>query len=125
MSEGERDTQPGDLGRSARYGTGLATIYRALDRLVDDRGFEDAAIVVEVPNLGRQVLRARRRPLRDDEHGLLDRPPGLYVEPAGRGELGTHGDALLGDLMVALAQLGLRHDTVTLDRARPVGPAAS
>ena len=37
-------------------GSGLGTIYRALDELVELYTLEDAAVVVEVPGFGRQVL---------------------------------------------------------------------
>ena len=119
MSDGEQGTQHGDLGQSARFGSGLGTVYRALDLLVAERGLDDAALVVDVPSLGRQVLRAGRRPLRDDDRGLLERPPGLYVEPApdSLGEEQTD-DVLVEELMVALAELGLRHDTVNLAERR-------
>ncbi|HEX5588401.1 MAG TPA: hypothetical protein VFZ17_13895 [Acidimicrobiia bacterium] len=101
------------LDALARFGSGLATIYDALDRLVALRGLEDAALVVEVAPLGRQVLRAGRRPLRDDDHGLLTRDPGLYVVPA-EDDGGPADDPLVGELMVRLAELGLRHDVARL-----------
>jgi diguanylate cyclase (GGDEF)-like protein len=62
--------------------SGLGLIYRALDALVAEYGLEDAAIVVEEPGLGRQVFRAGRRPLDDEDETLLTAPPGLYTEPA-------------------------------------------
>lgn len=114
MSDGEQGTQHGDLGQSARFGSGLGTVYRALDLLVTERGLDDAALVVDVPSLGRQVLRAGRRPLRDDDRGLLERPPGLYVEPPADATAEQTDDFLVEELMVALAELGLRHDTVNL-----------
>jgi hypothetical protein len=55
------------LVASAREGSGLATVYQALDDLVDLYSLDDAAVVVDVPGFGRQVLHAGRRPLRDDE----------------------------------------------------------
>ncbi len=62
--------------------SGLAIIYRALDALVAEYGLEDAAIVIEEPNLGRQVFRAGRRVFDFDDEALLSAPPGLYTEPA-------------------------------------------
>jgi hypothetical protein len=118
VGEGEQGTRTGDLGQSARFETGLGTVYRALDLLVAEQSLDDAAVVVDVPSLGRQVLRAGRRPLRDDERGLLDLPPGLYVEPPGGG-MEPPDDPLVKELMVALAELGLRHDTVARERTRP------
>ncbi len=122
--EGEQGTRHGDLGQSARLGTGLGTVYRALDLLVAERRLEDAAVVVDVPSLGRQVLRAGRRPLRDDERSLLARPPGLYVEPAAAGELAPPDDPLVNELMLALAELGLRHDVAELDDTAPTAADA-
>ena len=87
----------------AREGSGLATVYQALDDLVDLYALDDAAVVVDVPGFGRQVLRAGRRPLRDDETGLHDAEPGLYLQPA-------LDDPVLSRLMVALGALALRHD---------------
>jgi len=92
------------LLESAQLGSGIATVYRALDRIVDLYALDDAALVVEVPGLGRQVLHAGRKPLGNDEHGLLRSPPGLYLEPP------LH-DPALDDLMVTVGALGLRFDT--------------
>ncbi len=62
--------------------SGLAIIYRALDALVAEHGLDDAAIVIDEPNLGRQVFRAGRRVLDEDDEALLSAPEGLYTEPA-------------------------------------------
>ena len=108
---GHDDTPPGP----SPFGSGLATVYDALDRLVAAHALDDAAVVVEVAPLGRQVLRAGRKPIRDDEHGLLERAPGLYVEPPG-----TSGDdPVVADLMVTLAELALRHDVARLATEAP------
>jgi diguanylate cyclase (GGDEF)-like protein len=61
--------------------SGLGLIYRALDALVAEYALEDAAIVIEEPGLGRQVFRAGRRPLDDEDETLLSAPAGLYTEP--------------------------------------------
>jgi len=74
------------------------------NRIVDLYALDDAALVVDVPGLGRQVLHAGRKPLGNDEHGLLRSPPGLYLEPP------LH-DPALDDLMVTVGALGLRFDT--------------
>jgi hypothetical protein len=99
------DTTNESLVASAREGSGLATVYQALDDLVDLYALDDAAIVVDVPAFGRQVLRAGRKPLRDDEAGLHAAEPGLYLEP-------PLDDAVLSRLMLALGTLALRHDAV-------------
>jgi D-serine deaminase-like pyridoxal phosphate-dependent protein len=87
----------------ARGSTGLATVYRALDDLVDLYALDDAAVVVDVPGFGRQVLHAGRRPLRRDEQGLHAAAPGLYLDP-------PLDDPVLSRLMLALGTLALRHD---------------
>jgi hypothetical protein len=92
------------LVTSAREDTGLATVYRALDALVDQYSLEDAAVVVDVPGFGRQVLRAGRNPLRRDEQGLHAAAPGLYLQP-------PRDDPVLSELMLALGTLALRHDS--------------
>jgi D-serine deaminase-like pyridoxal phosphate-dependent protein len=91
---------------AARTASGLGTVYRALDELVDLYALDDAAVVVDVPELGRQVLHAGRRPLHDDEHALHAAAPGLYLWPA-------LDDPVLAGLMVALGTLAFRHDTAT------------
>jgi hypothetical protein len=89
---------------SAHLGSGIGTVYKALDRLVDLYALDDAALVLDVPGLGRQVLHAGRKPLGNDEHGLLRSPPGLYLDPPLR-------DPALDDLMITVGALGLRFDT--------------
>lgn len=91
------------LVTTARESSGLATVYRALDELVDLYALEDAAVVVDVPGFGRQVLHSGRRPLRDDERGLHAAEPGLYLDP-------PLDDPVLSRLMLALGTLALRHD---------------
>ena len=91
------------LDESARLGSGITTVYRALDRVVEHYRLDDAVVVVEVPALGRQVLRAGRRPLGDDARELHLAGPGLYADP-------PLDDALVGELMVALGAIGLRYD---------------
>ena len=98
------------LVEAARTGTGLATVYRALDELVDLYSLDDAALVVDVPGFGRQVLHAGRRPLRDDEHGLHAAEPGLYLQP-------PLDDPAISRLMLALGTLALRHDAGAGTRA--------
>jgi hypothetical protein len=93
----------GSLVDTACLGSGLGTVYRALDHLVDGYSLTDASLVLELPGLGRQVLRAGRRPLGDDEGHLHDAPIGLHTEP-------RLDDPVLDELMVALAALGLRYD---------------
>jgi hypothetical protein len=91
------------LAHTARTGSGLATLYRALDHLMATYELRDAALVVDVPGLGRQVFHAGRRPLARDEPGLHDAQPGLYLDP-------PVAAPVLDDLVVAVATLGLRLD---------------
>jgi D-serine deaminase-like pyridoxal phosphate-dependent protein len=86
-------------------------VYRALDDLVDLYALDTAAVVVDVPGFGRQVLNAGRRPLRDDAHGLHDAEPGLYLQP-------PLDDPVLDRLMQALGSLALRHDLARPGAAR-------
>jgi hypothetical protein len=89
------------LADTARHGSGLATAYHALDRVVAHYGLRDATVVVDVPGMGRQVLHAGRRPLHNDEQRLHDARPGLYLDPA-------RDDPVLDQLMLAVTTLALR-----------------
>ena len=102
------------LVESARTGSGIGTVYRALDELVELYALDDAAVIVDIPGFGRQVLHAGRRPLHDDEHALHAAEPGLYLRPA-------LDDPILTDLMVALGTMGFRHDLRQLRSDAEVG----
>jgi hypothetical protein len=91
---------------SASRGRGLATIYSALDQLVEQYALRDAAVVVDVPDLGRQMFRAGRSPLHNDEQGLRDAGPGLYLDPP------VVEAQAVGPLMVAMSALALRFDAL-------------
>jgi hypothetical protein len=88
---------------TAREGSGIATAYLALDRLVSLYELDDAAVVVDVPGLGRQVLHAGRRPLRERAGELVDAEPGLYLQP-------PLEDPVVTELVLAVSALGLRCD---------------
>ena len=88
---------------TARLGSGLGSVYRALDLVVDGYGLDDAALVVDVPGLGRQVLHAGRRPIGDDTTHLHDAADGLYTEP-------PIDDPVVQALVLALGALALRYD---------------
>jgi hypothetical protein len=98
------------LADAARHESGLTTVYRALDELVERYGLTDAALVVDVPALGRQVLHAGRRPLHNDDRGLHAAEPGLYLDP-------PVAEPVVADLMVAMGALGLRHDALASGHA--------
>ena len=96
--------------RLADNATGLAIIYEALDSLVAEHALTDAAVVVDCAALGRQVFRAGRKPLHGPSaESLLDKPPGVYLEPPlPKGLVDT---ALVANLCtVALQMDALRHD---------------
>ena len=97
------DSRFESLVDAARHGSGLATLYHALDQVVAHYELRDAAVVVDVQGLGRQVLHAGRRPLHNDEQRLHEAEPGLYLDPP------VH-DPVLGQLMVAVGTLALRYD---------------
>lgn len=89
--------------------SGIGLIYRALDALVEQYQLADAAVVVEEGGLGRQVFRAGRRPLDDDDEVLLAAPPGLYTEPA------LEGHAFDRSLVLSICVLALRLDMQRYD----------
>jgi diguanylate cyclase (GGDEF)-like protein len=89
--------------------SGLGLIYRALDALVAEHGLEDAAIVIDEPGLGRQVFRAGRRPLDDEDETLLTAPPGLYTEPS------IAQEQFDRSLVISLCVLALRLDLLRYD----------
>ena len=103
MQLGRGDGRAASAADTARGGSGLATVYHALDDVVTRFALRDAALVVDVPPLGRQVLHAGRRPLHNDEQGLHDAEPGLYLDP-------PVDVPLLAEVMVAMTMLGLRLD---------------
>src|SRR3954451_12754324 len=89
--------------------SGLAIIYRALDALVATHGLEDAAIVIDEPNLGRQVFRAGRKVLDEDDEALLAAPAGLYTEPP------LPDDELDRSMVNSVCVLALRMDVLRYD----------
>ena len=91
------------LVTAAQESSGLTTVYRALDDLVELYALDDAAVVVDVPGFGRQVLHAGRKPLRNDAQELHAAAPGLYLQP-------PLDDPVLSRLMLALGTIALRHD---------------
>jgi hypothetical protein len=93
---------------AARSDSGLSTAYRALDRFVEGYELRDAAVVVDVPGVGRQILHAGRAPLHRDGLGVHDAEPGVYTDPP---VAGAHESA--ADLLLAVAILGLRLDLGT------------
>lgn len=97
------DTMIDGLTESARLGSGLGSVYRALDLVVGGYGLDDAALVVDVPGLGRQVLTAGRRPLGDDGAQLHGAGEGLHTRP-------PIDEPVVQGLLLALGALALRYD---------------
>lgn len=89
--------------------SGIALIYKVLDALIEEFELDDAAVVVEEPNLGRQVFCAGRRPLGTDDEELLVSAPGLYTRPA----LDDH--TFDRSMMLTLCVLALRLDVLRYD----------
>jgi len=89
--------------------SGLGFVYDLLDRLIEDEGWNDAAVVLDDVTLGRQVFRAGRRPISDwPLRPLVELPAGLHSIP-------DHGDdeldAVVTNLSTVALQLELlRHD---------------
>ena len=92
------------LVEAARTGSGIATVYRALDELVELYALEDAAVVVDAPGFGRQVL-----------HAVVDRCTTTSTACTRPNPASTSqpplDDPVLNALMLALGALGLRFDS--------------
>ena len=104
-------TEPSEelLATIATTDSGIALIYRTLDALVEQFSLEDAAVVLEERQIGRQVFCAGRRPLGAEDDELLVAPPGLYTQPA------LEHDDFDRSLMLSLCVLALRLDVVRYD----------
>jgi diguanylate cyclase (GGDEF)-like protein len=89
--------------------SGVAFVYRALDRIVDTYGLRDAAIIVDEADLGRQVFRAGRELLTDDELALLEADAGVFTDPALEAR---HIDS---DAITNLCSVALRLDLLRYD----------
>ena len=68
------------LATIASTDSGIALIYRSLDALVAQFDLQDAAVVLEERQIGRQIFCAGRRPLGASDDELLVAPPGLYTQ---------------------------------------------
>jgi diguanylate cyclase (GGDEF)-like protein len=97
------------LATIATTDSGIALIYRALDALVAQFDLEDAAVVLEERQIGRQIFCAGRRPLGAADDELLVAPAGLYTQPA------LDPDDFDRSLMLSLCVLALRLDVVRYD----------
>ncbi len=104
-------SEPADelLATIANTDSGIALIYRSLDALVEQFSLDDAAVVLEERQIGRQVFCAGRRPLGAEDDELLVAPPGLYTQPA------LEHDDFDRSLLLSLCVLALRLDVVRYD----------
>ena len=97
------------LATIASTDSGIALIYRSLDALVAQFDLEDAAVVLEERQIGRQIFCAGRRPLGAADDELLVAPAGLYTQPA------LDPDDFDRSLMLSLCVLALLLDVVRYD----------
>jgi diguanylate cyclase (GGDEF)-like protein len=87
--------------------SGIAVLYRALDKIVEYLSLEDAVLVIDEPGLGRQVFRVGRLPLENGTFELLECGTGLYPNP----EVAQFDDSLIVNLcLIALRLDLLRYD---------------
>ncbi len=102
---------PGEelLATIANTDSGIALIYRSLDALVEQFELDDAAVVLEEREIGRQIFCAGRRPLGPEDDELLVAPTGLYTQPA------LEQDDFNRSMMLSLCVLALRLDVVRYD----------
>lgn len=100
------------LDRLATSGAGISCLYGLLDDIVAQHDLDDAILVVVDPELGRQALRAGRRPI-DAGWALevtVDGPEGLHTRP----ELTDDpGRGVLALATVVLRMVVLRHRSLT------------
>ena len=91
--------------------TGVAFVYRSLDRVKTRFGVDDVVVIIDDSPLGRQVFRAGRRPLDGAwAEGLVRTgETGLHVQPGGS------LDAATGASVTNLCALALRLDVARHD----------
>lgn len=93
----------------ATASSGIAFVYRALDRLAAAGDWHDVVLVVEEPSLGRQVFRSKRLP--PWESAVVDlahAAPGVYVD-------GQPLDAPVAATASRLCSVALRMDLLRHD----------
>jgi diguanylate cyclase (GGDEF)-like protein len=96
--------------------SGIAFVYRSLDRIVHGYDLADAVIVIDEAGLGRQVFRAGRETLTNDDLALLDAEPGVYTDPPlepGRIDAGAFMSLCSVALQLDLLQYDAWHDSLT------------
>jgi diguanylate cyclase (GGDEF)-like protein len=96
--------------------SGIAFVYRSLDRIVHGYDLADAVIVIDEAGLGRQVFRAGRETLTNDDLALLDAEPGVYTDPPlepGRIDDGALMSLCSVALQLDLLQYDAWHDSLT------------
>jgi diguanylate cyclase (GGDEF)-like protein len=96
--------------------SGITFVYRSLDRIVHGYELADAVIVIDEAGLGRQVFRAGRETLTNDDLALLDAEPGVYTDPPlepGRIDDGALMSLCSVALQLDLLQYDAWHDSLT------------
>jgi len=95
--------------------TGLDYVYWCLDHLAARFQLEDALLVVDQPELGRQIFRLRQRSIADVINDPLLRTAGLHTKPSILN--GEDRDTIVSlcqsALSLALAQHDAAHDALT------------
>lgn len=96
------------LAAVARTESGIAFIYDALHDAARRRRTDDLAVVIEAPEVGRQVFAARRRPGRSQgfEEFLHGADEGLYIG----NDVTSDPEGLVDTCKVALRLDAARHD---------------
>lgn len=93
----------------ATASSGIAFVYRALDRLAGVGHWQDVVLVVDEPSLGRQAFRSRRRPPWEARVAdLAHAAPGIYID-------GQALDAPVAATVSRLCCVALRMDLLRHD----------
>jgi diguanylate cyclase (GGDEF)-like protein len=96
--------------------SGLAFVYRALDRLAQEYDWQDLVLVLDEPSVGRQVFRGgRAAPWEADVRLVRDLPPGLYANgaPVRQSITETLADLCSVAVRVDLFRHDASHDALT------------
>ena len=92
----------------ATASSGIAFVYRALDRLAAVGNWLDVVLVVDEPALGRQAFRSRRQPPWEAAVDLSQASPGIYAD-------GRPVDAAVASTALRLCSVALRMDLLRHD----------
>ena len=96
--------------------SGVAFVYRALQRLAEGQDWHDLVLVIDEPTIGRQVFRAGRgAPWEGDVRLVRDLLPGLYADgvPLRQSLTDTLTDLCSVALRIDLFRHDASHDSLT------------